>query len=210
MRTILHKKKTKNVLPRTPTQIKNVKTPKKSPVKHPATVNKTDKAIATVPAVVKKPTVSREYCNKQVMLRELRKYKATGIISEELGSMFMLIAQRYSKKSWYSGYTEISDFVNAAVLRMVEQIDKFNPDHPKANPFAYFTQLTHRKFQSEKKKFVKYLNTKKALSDNFLDTLEKTFNIKHIHRDGEDAFDGEHHEQEQHSDVQKNIDDDDV
>lgn len=86
------------------------------------------------------------YVDKKEMLQEIKEYKKTGIISEKLGLMFLKIAERYSTIYKFYAYTYKKDMIGDAVLRMVMKIDKFDPDRQDANPFAYFTFLTHRQF----------------------------------------------------------------
>lgn len=95
----------------------------------------------------KKPTVNVDgketYLNKAEMMKELVSYNETGEISNTLGAMFMKIAERYTSRRNLSGYSYREDMISEAVTRMVSQIDKFDINHPAANPFAYFTQVAH-------------------------------------------------------------------
>jgi len=94
-----------------------------------------------------KPTVEVDgrttYLNKGEMMRELIDYNESGVISNTLGAMFMKIAERYTSRRNLSGYSYREDMIGEAVTRMVSQIDKFDINHPAANPFAYFTQVAH-------------------------------------------------------------------
>ena len=136
----------------------------------------------------KKSAKKKEYCSKADMMVELRIFKKDGVITEKLGQMFTDIATKYAHRLKFSGYTEIQDFVHSAIHRMVEQIDKFDPEHPKANPFGYFTTIAHRKFLTEIKKFNSYLQTKKVLSDNFMENLQIKFNLPTQQNQDEEEF----------------------
>jgi len=92
------------------------------------------------------------YVDKNEMLEELRRYKRTGEISEKLGEMFVKIARHYASLPKFSGYSYIKDMISSAIERMVTQVDRFDPERPDANPFAYFTLTTHRQFLAVLKK----------------------------------------------------------
>lgn len=126
----------------------------------------------------KEKTKPEHYCSNKELHLELRKYKDTGVISEELGQMFINIATRYVNKRRFYGYTEKSDWANDAVLRMIQQIDKIDLNHPKCNAFSYLTSLTHNKIISNKDKLLKRLDAKKQLADVFLDEIEQNVKIQ--------------------------------
>jgi len=119
---------------------------------------------------VKKEKV--QYCSKKEMMAELIHYKETGIITEHLGKMFIDIATKLANRSSYYNYTEKQDWIGDIILRMVEQIDKFDVTHPKANPFGYFSLLADRKMWSSIKKLKKNLNLKNELTECLIDELE--------------------------------------
>ena len=108
--------------------------------------------------IEKKKRKSNQYCSKKEMLAELVKYKETGVISEELGKMFLDIATKIANKSSYYNYTEKEDWIGDIILRMLEQIDKFDVTHPKANPFGYFSLLAYRKIWTSIKLLKRNLN----------------------------------------------------
>lgn len=111
------------------------------------------------------------YVSKDEMMDELRRYKETGIISEKLGEMFMNIAKRYTSKVSFYRYTYREDMVSDAILRMVSQVDKFNVDHPSANPFAYFTQIAYHQVLLCLKKEKKQRDIKVAYRFNVWDEI---------------------------------------
>jgi DNA-directed RNA polymerase specialized sigma24 family protein len=86
------------------------------------------------------------YCDKHEFNAELREFKKTTVLSEKLGKIFLNIAEHYIKYNhrFIKYATEHEDFIGDAVARMVSQAHKFNPEHPKANAFAYFTTIAHR------------------------------------------------------------------
>ena len=80
------------------------------------------------------------YIEKQKLIDEIRDYKETGQMSEELGGYLIKIANNYAKKPNFSGYSYKDEFISEAIARMCDQIYKIDLDHPKCNPFWYLTQ----------------------------------------------------------------------
>lgn len=85
-----------------------------------------------------------KYVDNEKLLGELRTYSETGIQTEELGKMFLLIAKRYSEKGSFSGYTYKDDMICEAVLTCLKYMHNF--DLNKSNPFAYFSRVVHNSF----------------------------------------------------------------
>lgn len=129
---------------------------------------------------------SVHYVNNKEMAAELRKYKETKEVSELLGNMFLKIAQRYaSRPNWYS-YSYKDDMISDAVLRMMKYVEKFNPDHPSANPFSYFTMVAHRQFLQTLKKEKKYTETKSSYRTKIWDDLCDEENLEHTKESNDD------------------------
>jgi len=118
------------------------------------------------------------YINPKELRAELQKYKDEDIISEELGAMILKIAQRYASKPNFSGYSYREEFIGTAVLRMIEQLNKIDLEHPKCNPFAYLTQICHFKFIEKINKEKKYQTMKTRLKDHYYDEFESNESIK--------------------------------
>ena len=112
------------------------------------------------------------YVNNKEMVAELRAYKKTGIISEELGEMFNKIARRFGTQGKFSGYTYLEDMVSSAVARMVSQIHKFDPYRSETpNAFSYFTQITRNEFLTVLKKEKKQRDTKSSFREKVWDEI---------------------------------------
>ncbi len=86
---------------------------------------------------------SANYIDSSQMMQELVDYNNTGIISEELGAMFLKLARRYTSKPNFVGYSYRDEMISESVYRMISQIAKFDVTHPARNPFAYFTQICY-------------------------------------------------------------------
>lgn len=88
---------------------------------------------------------SKDYLSNKEMLSEVIHCKKDGQISEKLGKMFVLLAERYSTKPNFSGYSYRDEMVANAILACCQNYTKFNEDKG-SNPFAYFTQIIHNAF----------------------------------------------------------------
>lgn len=91
------------------------------------------------------------YVDKQAFLQEIIEYKKAckeaekkkkpkPKIPDKIAKRLWLIAENTSKKPCYSRYTWRDLMVSDAVENMIRYFDNFDPDHPKKNPFGYFTQ----------------------------------------------------------------------
>ena len=87
-----------------------------------------------------------KYLNNKALLAEIKKYNETGIKTEELGRMLLLLATRYSNKGSFSGYTYKDDMVCEAVFTCLKYLHNFDTDVEKPNPFAYFSKVVHNSF----------------------------------------------------------------
>jgi DNA-directed RNA polymerase specialized sigma24 family protein len=129
---------------------------------------------------------SVHYVNNKEMLGELRKYKETNVVSEELGNMFLKIATRYASRPNFYSYSYKDEMISDAVLRMMKYVEKFNPDHPSANPFSYFTMVAYRQFLQTLKKEKKYSETKSAYRTKIWDELCDEEQIEHTKESNDD------------------------
>lgn len=97
-----------------------------------------------------------------------------GIISEELGAMIMKICTRFSLHPKFFGYTYRDEMVNDAIARCISAgVDKIDPNHPKCNPFSYFTQICYNSFRQKIKSEKKYNLTKQKYRSEKYDEFEK-------------------------------------
>ena len=86
------------------------------------------------------------YVDKDKLLDEIILYKETGIKTEELGRMILLIATRYSERGNFSGYTWKEDMISEAVLTCLRYLHNFDENKEKSNAFAYISIIIHRAF----------------------------------------------------------------
>lgn len=105
-----------------------------------------------------------EYVKNKEMLVELKKYKETGKVSEELGEMFLLIARNLSNKNNFAGYTWKEEMISEAVMTCLRYCSNFDPEKGQ-NPFAYFTRYCYNAFIGYIKKQNRHGEVKQTLYD---------------------------------------------
>lgn len=116
----------------------------------------------------KATTTKGHYVTNATLLPEVIKAKALGRITPELARMLMMIAERYSRKSWFSGYSYREDMVSAALVNLcsnntgIPNALKFNPEKSN-NPFSYYTTAVHNSFQQFKGVEKNHRNTRDKL-----------------------------------------------
>jgi len=81
-------------------------------------------------------------------------------VPDDIGKIFMSIANRLSYKSNFINYAFREDMISDGIENCIQYIHNFDPEKSK-NPFAYFTQIIYyaflRRIQKEKKQlYVKY------------------------------------------------------
>jgi hypothetical protein len=139
------------------------------------------------------------YVKAEDLIAELRKYKESkakspdgkGKISEELGIMIMKICTRFSMHPRFFGYTYRDEFVADAVARCItHSIDKINLDHPKCNPFSYFTQTAYNVFRQKIKSEKKQQKIREELRNNIYDEFERVYGLHKTSNGNEDSDDG--------------------
>lgn len=88
-----------------------------------------------------------QYLTNRSLLDELVTCHSLGKCTNELASMFMLLADRISRKPWYAGYSFREDMVQAAATQCIAAWRKFDPKRSQ-NPFSFFTTTVTRTFQT--------------------------------------------------------------
>jgi hypothetical protein len=141
------------------------------------------------------------YCDKETMLAELVKYHKSGVISEDLGRMFMQIAEKLANNWRFFKYTDKADMISACVERMIQKIDKYDINHPQRNPFWYFSQLAYYQIIGEIKQLNKGIALKSAITHAYTQELVHSTKIrahKHHIDDDHDKSDNILHSIEEH------------
>lgn len=105
------------------------------------------------PAPTKKIKPKREkststkghYVKNSDLLPAVIEAKELGVVTTKLITMIQLIAERYSRKSWFIGYSYREDMISAAVENLCKNALKF--DHTRySNPFAFYTTAIRNSF----------------------------------------------------------------
>jgi hypothetical protein len=97
-----------------------------------------------------------ELLNNYIQDRDQRKLEGRPppVIPNEIGKIFIQIANRLSSRYNFNGYTFKDEMISDGILNAVEAINSFDPEKS-SNPFAYFTQIIFwafvRRIEKEKK-----------------------------------------------------------
>jgi hypothetical protein len=116
----------------------------------------------------------KQYCSNNEMIAELRKFKETGVMSNELGKMFIDIANKLGGHTNFRYYNNnIKDeLISSAIHRLVANAHKFDVDRENANAFSYFTQVAWNAFVMACKQHYKHVNIKQKIATEYLNELE--------------------------------------
>jgi len=114
------------------------------------------------------------YVKNKDLLPEMVRYKETGKISEELGTMILAIATNYSNKGSFYNYTWKDDMIMEGVSTVLRYMHNFDPKKQKnPNPFAYFTTIIHNAFINFIRKQKKHSKIKDVCYKNYK-TMEES------------------------------------
>jgi DNA-directed RNA polymerase specialized sigma subunit len=140
-----------------------------------------------------KPKTKRErststtghYVRNSDLLPAIIEAKQHGKVTNKLIVMIQKIAERYSRKSNFIGYSFREDMVSAAVENLCKNALKFN--HEKYNnPFAFYTTAIHHSFLQFMSDEKRHRNIRDAL---LIDAgSNPSFNFLEVEKD-ESAFD---------------------
>jgi DNA-directed RNA polymerase specialized sigma subunit len=96
-------------------------------------------------------------------------------VPDNIGKIFMSIANRLSYKSNFINYAFREDMIADGIENCIQYIHNFNPEKSK-NPFAYFTQIIYyaflRRIQKEKKQL--YVKYKSLENSQIMETLTES------------------------------------
>lgn len=111
-----------------------------------------------------RPPVKRKafYLTNADMLKEVIHAKSLGKVTDKLARMFMLLTERYSRKSNFAGYSFREDMVSTALINLCANGLKFNPEKS-SNPFAFYTTAVRNSFLQYMADEKKHRNIRDAL-----------------------------------------------
>lgn len=85
------------------------------------------------------------YVTNGQLLPAVLEAKEKGVVTDKLIGMIWMIAERYSRKSNFVGYSFREDMVAAAMANLCNNALKFNPEKSQ-NPFSFYTTAIHHSF----------------------------------------------------------------
>lgn len=148
----------------------------------------------------------KKYLTNKNLMYELEKSKEQGYMTDELGKMFMLLAERYTSHRFFVRYPPgfKEELVSTGVLACCKAWESFDPSrqtHP--NPFAFFTTCVHNAFVQLCKKEYNQKNIVNALK------VDEGMNPDHGYqeiideKDEKEKRDKENSEEEQENEKEK-------
>lgn len=93
----------------------------------------------------KSTSTKGHYVTNGVLLPAVLEAKAAGKVSDKLILMIQKIAERYSHKHNFVGYSYREDMVASAVMNLCNNALKFKPEKS-SNPFSFYTTAIHNSF----------------------------------------------------------------
>lgn len=93
----------------------------------------------------KSTSTKGHYVTNAVLLPAVLEAKELNVVTEKLIRMINMIAERYSRKYNFVNYSFREDMVQAAVMNLVNNALKFNPEKSN-NPFSFYTTAIHNSF----------------------------------------------------------------
>ena len=110
------------------------------------------------------------------LLKEVIEFRKSGLFSEELGRMILLIARNLSTKGNYNGYTWKHDMVSEAACTCIKYLKNFDPERSH-NAFAYVTQICQNAFKAYIKIEKKHSEIKNKCFEGYEELCEIGYDI---------------------------------
>ena len=121
------------------------------------------------------------YTDRDRLHQLMRNYKDTGIISEELGDMFMTMTDHILGHSNFRNYTqavreEMRSHALLLLVRYSHNCDAYQRDARQV--FNYLSTVTFNAFKQTLQKYYKRLNTQRELERQYVDIMASTYGVK--------------------------------
>lgn len=110
----------------------------------------------------KSTSTKGHYVTNGQLLPAVLEAKELGRVTDKLIGMIRQIAERYSHKHNFVGYSYREDMVCAAVMNLCNNALKFNPEKS-SNPFSFYTTAIHNSFLQYMADEKKHRNIRDAL-----------------------------------------------
>ena len=123
----------------------------------------------------------RDYIDRDRLHQLMRDYKDTGIISEELGKMFMTMTDHILGHSNFRNYTqdvreEMKGYALLLLIKYSHNCDAYQRDARQV--FNYLSTVTFNAFKQVLQKYYKQQNLKRELERQYLDMLAQEYGVK--------------------------------
>ena len=122
----------------------------------------------------------RDYIDRDRLHWLMRDYKDTGIISEELGEMFMTMTDHILGHSNFRNYTqsvreEMKSYALLLLVKYSHNCDAYQRDARQT--FNYITTIIFNACKQTLQKYYKRLNLKRELEQKYLDMLAQEYGV---------------------------------
>lgn len=126
-------------------------------------------------------TTKNNYIDRNQLHQLMRDYKDTGIMSEELGKMFMIMTDHILGHSNFRNYTQDvrEEMKGHALLMLVKYSHNCDAYERNARQtFNYITTIIFNSFKQVLQKYYKQLNLKRELEQRYLDLMQSKYGVK--------------------------------
>ena len=122
----------------------------------------------------------RDYIDRNQLHQLMRDYKDTGIISEELGQMFMIMTDHILGHSNFRNYTqdvreEMKGYALLLLIKYSHNCDAYQRDARQT--FNYITTIVMNSCKQVLIKYYKNQNMKRELEQRYIDMLVQEYGI---------------------------------
>ena len=123
----------------------------------------------------------RDYIDRDRLHQLMRDYKDTGIISEELGKMFMIMTDHILGHSNFRNYTqavreEMKSYALLLLIKYSHNCDAYQRDARQV--FNYLSTVIFNAFKQTLQKYYKQQNLKRELERQYLDFMSSIYGVK--------------------------------
>ena len=122
----------------------------------------------------------RDYIDRDRLHQLMRDYKDTGIISEELGKMFMTMVDHILGHSNFRNYTqavheEMKSYALLLLVKYSHNCDAYQRDARQV--FNYLSTVTFNAFRQVLIKYYKQQNLQRDLERQYLDMMQSVYGV---------------------------------
>jgi hypothetical protein len=115
---------------------------------------------------------SANYIDGKELSEELHELSQTGVISDNLGEMFLKIVNNMANRKNFINYTFKEEMKGRGLIFLCKYAKSFDKNNPKANAFAYVSQICFRGFVQCIKEEQKQTAIKDGLIKKYMEISE--------------------------------------